>query len=316
MRQHYDARCRLLKFLLLAWVGMATTTMPGPVLGSEPGTVGVIVLQLYSEQKPTKRGVYVVRQVLPASAAADAGMVPGDVIVQTDEKPVEGLERNEMMKRLAGEVGTSIQLSIVRADGDFKKMTLVRKPYSPHRNPSTDSFGYVIPGNWEMDPRYPFPLPWSPTIAHRGFEDLSFAPGFDEVESPEYHSYLILWWLDGRMELSATQLQTEMVAYFQGLAKQRGQNNHFTPDLSRVTAEYAASTTGPASFGGTAATNFAGEVTLYDRHGSLISLHSEVIASQCSPDHTAVFFEMSKEPRPAALWKQLDGVRDGFACKR
>ncbi len=34
------------------------------------------------------------RQVLPASAAADAGIVPGDVIIKTDEKPVAGLDTN------------------------------------------------------------------------------------------------------------------------------------------------------------------------------------------------------------------------------
>lgn len=315
MREHQNTRRRALKLLLIAWAGMAFAMMSCPVLGAEPGTVGLVVLQLFSEQQPSKRGVYVVRKVLPASAAADAGIVPGDVIIKTDGMPVAGLDSKAMMKRLGGEVGTSVELSIVRADEDFKKITLVRKPYSPHLNPSTDSFSYVIPGNWEMDPRYPFPLPWSPAISHKGFEDLSFAPGFDDTESPEYHSYLILWWLDGKTELSATQLQTEMVTYFQGLANQRGHNNHFTPDLSRVMAEYAASGTGPASFGGAAATNFSGQVTLYDRHGSLITLHSEVTVSQCSPDHTAVFFEMSKEPRPAALWRQLDGVRDGFACK-
>jgi|UPI000558F9EC hypothetical protein len=315
MREH-DAECRLLKKLLFVLVGIASVAVPRPILGSEPGTVGLVVLQLFSDQQPNKRGVYVVRQVLPASAAANAGIVAGDVIVQTDERPVAGLDTNEMKKRLGGEAGTSIKLSIVRAGGEFQKMTLVRKPFDPHRNPPTDSFSYVIPGDWEMDPRYPFPLPWSPGIAHQGFEDLSFAPGFDDLESPEYHSYLILWWLDGKTEFSAAQLQSEMTTYFQGLAKQRGQNNHFTPDLSRITAEYAGSSMGPTSFGGVQAASFIGLVTLYDRHGSLISLHSEVVASQCSPGHTAVFFEMSKEPRPAALWKQLDAVRDGFSCKR
>ena len=69
--------------------------------------------------------------------------------------------------------------------------------------------------------RYNFPLEWSPSVSHKGFEDLSFAPGFDDVASPEYHSYLILWWLDGKVALTADKLQTEMVTYFRGLAEQR-----------------------------------------------------------------------------------------------
>jgi len=68
-----------------------------------------------------------------------------------------------------------------------------------------------------------------------------------------------------------------------------------------VTAQYAVLPAGPSKLGGLPAT---------------ISLHSEVTASYCAPGHTAIFFEMSKESRPAALWKALDAVRDGFKCKR
>jgi hypothetical protein len=58
-----------------------------------------------------------------------------------------------------------------------------------------------------MDPRYNFPLPWSPAIDHKGMEDLAFAPGFDDTASPEYNSYLILWWLEDAPALTASQIQ-------------------------------------------------------------------------------------------------------------
>lgn len=74
-----------------------------------------------------------------------------------------------------------------------------------------------------MDPRYPFPLPWSPAIAYKGFEDLAFAPGFDDTSSPEYHSYLIRWWLEGSKPLTAEQLQSDMITYFRELAAQKKQ---------------------------------------------------------------------------------------------
>jgi hypothetical protein len=107
-----------------------------------------------------------------------------------------------------------------------------------------------------------------------------------------------------------------MAIYFRGLAEQRGRNNKFAPDLSKVVASYRESA-GPDSFGRAPAKNFAGTVTLYDRHGAVIMLHSEVVTSVCAATgDTAVFFSMSKEARPAALWKQLDAVRDGFRCAR
>jgi hypothetical protein len=107
-----------------------------------------------------------------------------------------------------------------------------------------------------------------------------------------------------------------MVTYFRGLAEQRGRNNKFNPDLSQVKAQYASSSNGPSSFGGAAATNFRGTVILYDRHGKVISLYSEVSSSYHADGHTVVFFAMSMEPRPSALWSQLDAIRDGFQYRR
>jgi membrane-associated protease RseP (regulator of RpoE activity) len=287
------------------------------LFAAEPGTIGVAVNQLYSEQQPSKRGVFMVRKVAPSSSAAEAGIEAGDLIIATDSKPVAGIELKEMVRsRLGGDVGSSIQLSVVKTDDKFQKIMLVRRPFPPHVNPASDPFSYVVPGNWEMDPRYPFPLPWSPSIAHTGFEDLAFAPGFDDQDSPEYHSYLIVWWLDGRPEISAASLQSDMLVYFRGLSDQRGHNNNFKPDSSRVTAQYEAVANESAAFGGAPAQKFAGLLTLYDRHGNVIQLQSEVTASSCDSGHTAVFFEMSKEPRPAPLWTQLDQVRDKFQCHR
>ena len=82
-------------------------------------------------------------------------------------------------------------------------------------------------------------------------------------------------------------------------------------------AEYHDSGEGPKILGGAPAKSFSGLVTLYDRHGKVITLHSEITTSLCAAaDHTAVYFAMSLEPRPAALWSQLDAVRDGFKCNR
>jgi hypothetical protein len=284
----------------------------------EAGTIGLNVAQLYSEQEPNKRGVLVVRRVEQGSAAAEAGILVGDIIVAVNGSPVSGHDSNEIGRAgLRGPAGASVRLTVVKMGREPAEIALTVRPYPPHLNPASDAFFYSIPGNWQMDPRYPFPLPWSPTIAYKGFEDLAFAPGFDDTSSPEYHSYLIVWWLDGSKPLTAEQLRSDMVAYFRGLAEQRGRNNKFTPDISKVSAEYHDSNQGPRTFGGSPAKRFNGSVTLYDRRGKLITLHSEITTSVCAAsDHTAVYFAMSLEPRPAALWTPLDAVRDSFQCSR
>jgi hypothetical protein len=315
MEEQHRTRTSIRSFLVFLFLGAAFSAS-GQVTSQEPGTLGLAVNQLYSDQQATKRGALMVRRVEAHSAAAEAGIEAGNLILATDGNPVFNASMSEVIHRLAGPIGSSIELSVVKTDGNLYKMTLTRQPYPAHLNPTTDPFSYVIPGNWQMDLRYNFPLEWSPSVSHKGFEDLSFAPGFDDVASPEYHSYLILWWLDGKVALTADKLQTEMVTYFRGLAEQRGRNNHFTPNLSLVTAQYAASLAEPVSLGGARATNFTGKVAVIDRHGNVVSLYSDVTSAPCSADHTAVYFAMSKEPRPAALWEKLDHVRDTFKCER
>jgi len=315
MRRHDRAQL-LRRAYVVTLIGIALTAAPSLLSASEPGTIGVAVNQLYSEQQPTNRGALIVRRVEASSAAADAGVQPGDLILATDGTSVFNTKLSELTKRLAGLAGSSIELSVVPADGNVKKIVLVRRPYPPHLNPPTDSFRYSIPGDWTKDPRYNFPLPWSPALTLKGFEDLYFAPGFDDIQSPEYHSYLFFWWLDGKQKITAAELESDMVIYFRGLAEQRGRNNGFKPDLSQTAAQYGESADGPSSLGGVPARRFIGTVTLYDRHGKLISLHSEVTSSYSADGHTAVFFAMSKEPRPSTLWSQLDAARDSFRDKQ
>jgi hypothetical protein len=309
---HPDRKSPLPKLAAALLLGAVSIATPLVAFASEPGTIGITLIQLYNEEQPTRRGAFIVRRVEPSSAAADAGIQPGDIILAIDGKRVVNTEASEVTKTIAGVAGSSVELSVVQADGKSKTITLVRKPYSPHLNPQTDAFRYAVPGNWGIDPRYNFPLPWSPALALKGFEDLYFAPGFDDMDSPEYHSYLFLWWLEGKHQTTAAELESDMVIYFRGLAEQRGRNNKFQPDLSRIAAQYAASTEAPSSLGGRPATGFSGTVTLYDRHGKVITLHSDVVSSFSPDGHTAVFFLMSKEPRPSALWSQLDAIRDGF----
>lgn len=296
---------------------MAFCFLKYAAMGQEPGTLGLSVLQLYSDAQQNRHGVLIVRAVEPGSAGAEAGVVAGDIIVSVNGTAAEGHDAGDLGRAgLWGAAGDTVRFTVAKMNHPLTEIVLKRRPYTPHVNPATDVFAYSIPGNWQMDPRYPFPLEWAPSIDHKGFEDLAFAPGFDDTNSPEYHSYLIVWWLDGSQALTANGLNKDMVAYFQGLAQQRGRNNKFTPDLTKVAASYREGQ-GQQTFGGEPAKNFAGTVTIYDRHGSLITLNSEVIAAACpKADKTAVFFSMSKEPRPAALWRQLDVVRDGFRCAR
>ena len=210
-----------------------------------------------------------------------------------------------------------MRLTVASAVGADTEVALVRVPYPPHASQPSDPFAYLIPGGWRTDPRYPFPLPWAPALAYKGAEDLAFAPNFDDTASREYHSYCFFWWLDGEMPFTADRLADDMTAYFRGLAKERGSSGHFTPDPGKVTARYEADAHGPRTFGGAAARSFRGQVSIYDSHGKVITLYSEVVAAFCpATNHSAAFFGMSLEPSDGDIWKPLHAIRDSFRCSR
>jgi hypothetical protein len=282
----------------------------------DPGTVGLGFGQLYLESAPNKRGPLVVLQVEQNSPAIRADINRGDLVIAVNGYSVVGRDVNEIVRKdVHGAVGSTLRLTVAKIDGGESELTLVRAPYQPRTNPASDPFFYSFPGNWRKDPRYSFPLPWTPGISHVGIEDLAFTPNFDDTNSPEYHSYMFFWWIQGTDPITSAQIQADMIQYFRGLAEERGKDYHFTPDLSRVTARYNAMPT--ALVGGSHAQHFGGAVSLYDTHGKVLELQSEVTAVPClAADHTAFFFEMSAEQPNGAIWKQLDAVRDSFRCRR
>jgi S1-C subfamily serine protease len=114
MKKH-PGRSRRLNSTISFLVVLASIGMPHSLLASEPGTIGIAVNQLYSEQQPTKRGPFMVRRVEPSSAAADAGIQPGDLIIETDGKPVAGIDSREMIrKRLQEQAGVPLSFLLFK----------------------------------------------------------------------------------------------------------------------------------------------------------------------------------------------------------
>jgi carboxyl-terminal processing protease len=72
-------------------------------------------------------GTYYIREVFPGSPAAAAGLKPFDRIVQIDGRPTKGLASDEVSKSIRGQAGTTVVLSIERADaGTPLEISVVR----------------------------------------------------------------------------------------------------------------------------------------------------------------------------------------------
>lgn len=290
-----------------------------PVLAAaEPGTIGAGFSQLYSEDQTNHRGELVVLSVRDGLPAAKAGMLAGDVVTKINGADVAGRVYAELSrKELRGPVGSTLRLTLVRpSTGKTMELELTRVPYPIHENPASDSFHYALPGSWPTE-RYPFPLEFAPTISHKGLEDLAFVPEFGDTLSPQYHSYIFFWWLEGNVPITPDQLRSDLIAYFTGLSKGRAEDAKFAFDSTKITASFKADPGADKSFAASVAQSFFGDVTLYDSYGKVITLHCEVVTSFCKEsNHTALFFGLSGLPRTSDIWNQLDNIRDSFQCHR
>ncbi len=75
---------------------------------------------------------------------------------------------------------------------------------------------WPIPAGWKHE-TIPFPLGFAPGIAHRGVEELRFAPGMFDPAAAGYWSYVFVWRTEDAATLAAPILAAELTAYFRGL---------------------------------------------------------------------------------------------------
>jgi hypothetical protein len=76
--------------------------------------------------------------------------------------------------------------------------------------------GWELPAKWRSEV-IPFPLDFAPALAHRGYEELRFPPGFFDPAAGGYWSYAFVWRTDDEAVLEAGPLGDELTAYFRGL---------------------------------------------------------------------------------------------------
>ena len=85
-------------------------------------------------------------------------------------------------------------------------------PTAPRSAPAS----WPVPAGWRSEV-IPFPLDFAPSLAHRGVEEIRFAPGFFDPAAAGYWSYTFVWRLDEPAMLDATAVAGELTTYFRGL---------------------------------------------------------------------------------------------------
>ncbi|MBN1774413.1 MAG: PDZ domain-containing protein [Deltaproteobacteria bacterium] len=89
---------------------------------SWPGGIGAVLGHSSEEHR------LVVREVPDDTPAAEAGLEPGDEILEIDGREVAALSVREVVAALRGEVGSRVRLRVRRGD-DEREVEVPRAPY-------------------------------------------------------------------------------------------------------------------------------------------------------------------------------------------
>ncbi len=160
---------------------------------------------------------------------------------------------------------------------------------------------------WRKE-RLEFPLSFAPGLPYKGYEDLRFMPGMFNPDAKDYFSYAFVWWIEGLPTLDAKGLESQLTAYFQGLATDvgKGKSLNIPSGATLVHVKRVARINVDA---------FQASVRTVDAFNGARALDLRLdIQVQRRQDHTAVFFAVAPKQGRDTIRKDLQAlVAEGLA---
>ncbi len=150
------------------------------------------------------------------------------------------------------------------------------------------------PEQWGIE-RLQFPLSFAPSLKYQGIEDIRFAPGWSQPESPDYWTYKFAWKLDQNIELNEESLAEILETYFDGLSRTVAQRD----DLSKPTAVFIVD-----------GKTYRGRLRIYDAFSTNQWIYLNVkVESKTLESGPVIVFSLSPKYFDHAIWKNLDEVQ-------
>lgn len=86
-----------------------------------------------------------------------------------------------------------------------------------------DSLKVTFDTEWRGE-RLILPTGFAPDLSLRGIEEIRFAPGMFDPDHEEFFSYALVFYLPNQKPLTQTQIHTELLKYYRGLAASVGRD--------------------------------------------------------------------------------------------
>ena len=171
-----------------------------------------------------------------------------------------------------------------------------------------------IPKGWDVE-RFLLPIDFAPQIQYKGVEDIRFAPGWGDSTSSEYWSYSFLWYMEGRPEINADIIASNLQYYYKGLIGRNIEKRNIPADkiFTPKTAFEKIKTSVDDK------ETFQGTIYMLDyMQQKPVTLNAIVHLKACETvkDKTFVFYEISPKPLTDDVWKKLDNLCTSFKCNK
>ena len=161
------------------------------------------------------------------------------------------------------------------------------------------------------------PKGFAPDLGLKGIEEILFAPGMFKADQPDFFTYVFLFAVEAKPELTAKVLQKELFTYYAGLSKARLGN----PKLD--TSEFAVTVKPMKHFElkpkeALELKSFTATVKWIEPFATrkMQALHFELQTwKYAKSPHQYLFVCASPQPRDKDIWKTLRKIRGGVALK-
>lgn len=164
------------------------------------------------------------------------------------------------------------------------------------------------PENWQSE-IIPFPLGFAQEIDLVGFEDLRFAPGWNDPNNQEFWTYMFVWYVDMGLPMTENKLTEYFNMYYDGLMGVDDNNKSDTTNLNQLDKTLCLFVK--------TSEGFTGKMRTYDRFFTkdYITLNIKVKESFC-PETNKQIIRCNISPKPfnQDVWGIFDEVKLDIKC--
>lgn len=162
------------------------------------------------------------------------------------------------------------------------------------------------PEDWRYE-KIDFPLDFAPELSYKGFEELRFAPGMFNVESPTYFTYVFAISIEKASPFTKKELEEFFLIYYKGLCTVVAKSKKQSVDISQIQVSFKKGKKESSHI-----QNYRALITYLDtfNDGQKIELHMELeITENKETGKSHLLALVSPQGPSTAIWEKLRQIR-------